>query len=51
MTREQLPNIDEQVGAISDQEADAMTALATRLRIQVRAWLTSRYPDLMPLME
>lgn len=49
--RKRHTNIYEQVGAISDQEADEMIALAIRLRIQVQAWLTSRYPDLMPQLE
>ena len=45
--RKRHTNVYEQVGAISDQEADEMIALATHLRTHVRDWLKDRFPDLM----
>lgn len=45
--RKRHTNIYEQVGAISDQEADEMIALAIRLRTLVDTWLKTRFPSLM----
>ena len=49
--RKRHTNVYEQVGAISDQEADEMIALAIRLRTQVTVWLKSQFPDLVPPRE
>jgi hypothetical protein len=38
----------EQVGAISNQEADEMIALAKSLRTQVTDWIRKEHPDLWP---
>lgn len=38
----------ERAGAISDADADAMLALAKRLRKDVRTWLSQKHPELMP---
>lgn len=46
--RKRHTNVYEQIGALSDQEADEMIALAQRLRTQVKAWLKSQFPGLMP---
>ncbi len=46
--RKRHTNVYEQIGALSDQEAGEMIALAQRLRTQVTAWLQSQFPSLMP---
>ena len=38
----------EQVGAVSDQEANEMVALAKRVRVGVEAWLRKEHPGLIP---
>lgn len=38
----------EQVGAISDHEADEMIEVAKQLRDEFATWLASEQPDLMP---
>jgi hypothetical protein len=38
----------EQVGAISDREADEMIELARRLRAEVRSWIRKEHPDVWP---
>ncbi len=37
----------DQIGAISDHEADEMLTAATRLRRQVAGWLQDEHPDLL----
>jgi hypothetical protein len=37
----------EQIGAISDHEAEEMLAAAIRLREQVASWLRNEHPDLL----
>jgi hypothetical protein len=37
----------ERAGAISDADAEAMIACAKQLRETVRAWLTTRHPNLL----
>jgi len=37
----------DQVGAISDHEADEMTAMAIQLRELVRSWLGEEHPELL----
>ncbi len=46
--RKRHTNIYEQVGAISDQEADEMIAFAKRLRVQVESWLKDSHRSLVP---
>jgi hypothetical protein len=38
----------EQVGFVSDREADEMTQLAKRLRQQVEDWIRRAHPELLP---
>ncbi len=37
----------ERAGAVTEQEAKEMVALATKLRVDVEKWLRTHYPDLV----
>ncbi len=45
--RKRHSNVYEQVGAISEQEADELVAFAKALRDQVVSWLKSNHPRLL----
>ena len=45
--RKRHTNVYDQVGAISDQEADEMLESAKRLRTQTMSWLKKRFPKLL----
>jgi hypothetical protein len=44
--RKRHSNVYDQVGAVSEQEADEMIAFTTTLRKQVAAWLQNNHPGL-----
>lgn len=45
--RKRHASVYDHIGAISDQEADEMTAMARQLRSQVEAWVKANHTDLI----